>query len=776
MNRGDKRGVAILIVIGMLAVLTLAAIAFSISMRVERKGASNFRDSIQARHMLGSALSAAIDDINRNMDSPGFPFALYPEWDLLASTQVAYWGSNTAPVVSRSGIEYVQGASGNANTYRARVESLITSVTSNGPFWTAIDDTSGQVRGRFAYIAVNCSGMLDANLVGGTNHTVGASPREIQVGVLPEFGNKTNDFARTRDTHLRYETLPELVALNGSLKSNDFSFDVYSLAPDNQILRPDMTITNKVYIGPQTNLWRMSDITNALIRSGVPASRVLNAYYGLVDYCDSNSIPTTNATYGCMEAVPMINEVMMPVCSLTVNGSNFVEAVGLGIGLFSPFVNTIGLAGYSLNYDIRFQNNGVGNPAFVPTVTVTGTVALAGSAGPGNAYTLVPVAPPIQHQGAFAGSTNVDYFIYVSAYLTDVAGQRVDEVPSPYNPPMTRGARLHVVGTAIQGMTNFTDWCECLDPRFNWDPENLTWGLTGSSFKQWYRGEDIRMFSHSNYTFSAHGPGVPGAATNQNRIVSFAFHPTAFPWNGPGNPWDLDDDTDMYVANRPLRTVGESGYICYDIWKTIRLYDHRFTHATNDLPNPYTEMSYCHTVLDNFTVYPLDCPGARGLVNVNTWDTNVLASVFVNVPPDEYNPGTVSGLATNTARTVAWEVYNHGPYTNLSSMGTFEKGLNWPSWVSGSTEIARESLLRNSAGLLTVRHNQFTILLLADAYSAGLGNEAQAGSILASARAVAQVWRDPYPLWDNANRRFVTDGSGRRVHRWFLRYWRILDD
>ena len=66
MNNKEK-GSALVIVLGMLAVLMLMAVAFSIIMRTERAGTTNLRHSLTAQNGIQSAIAHAISDIDKKL-------------------------------------------------------------------------------------------------------------------------------------------------------------------------------------------------------------------------------------------------------------------------------------------------------------------------------------------------------------------------------------------------------------------------------------------------------------------------------------------------------------------------------------------------------------------------------------------------------------------------------------------------------------------------------------------------------------------------------------
>jgi len=154
-----------------------------------------------------------------------------------------------------------------------------------------------------------------------------------------------------------------------------------------------------------------------------------------------------------------------------------------------------------------------------------------------------------------------------------------------------------------------------------------------------------------------------------------------------------------------------------------------------------------HAVIDRFSVATNS--GAtnvfRGLVNPNSTQRDVLASVFNGMPIEEYPGGPPSGtLPWADAQALATTLIASWPYTNLSDIGR----ANWDGFFAVcsvanqlDTTLKRETFLRNVMGLLNARQNVFTIVLAAEL--AGQDND-RFPRLAIRQRAVAIVWRDPY--------------------------------
>jgi hypothetical protein len=247
-------------------------------------------------------------------------------------------------------------------------------------------------------------------------------------------------------------------------------------------------------------------------------------------------------------------------------------------------------------------------------------------------------------------------------------------------------------GVNVNGTYFINAAVECLDPRFNYYVNNTN---------LWR--------NQTSHTL---------ADTNTWTINYLATH------------GDCDNDAKMYVANGPLQSVAELGYLVYSTnkpWCTVKLYGGNL-----------------HRVLDVFAIGTNDATGVavthsrRGLVNPNTWEKEALATVFADMPVDDYPGGPATPLPMGSARDVFDEFWDSGwVCTNLSDFG---RGLtNWAAPFT--TEARRESLFRNAFGLLSVRQNLFTIVI--GAHVAKGGQFPLARNII-SQRAVAVVWRDPY--------------------------------
>ena len=60
-----RSGVALIVVLGLVAILMIVSVTFTIHMRVERAGAANLRHSVIARQIVKGGLAAALMAIDK---------------------------------------------------------------------------------------------------------------------------------------------------------------------------------------------------------------------------------------------------------------------------------------------------------------------------------------------------------------------------------------------------------------------------------------------------------------------------------------------------------------------------------------------------------------------------------------------------------------------------------------------------------------------------------------------------------------------------------------
>jgi len=75
-----RSGSALVVVLGMLAVIMLMAVAFSTYMRTERAGTTNLRHALVAKEMMQSAIARTMQSIDESFGNPKDNWPA-PDWD-----------------------------------------------------------------------------------------------------------------------------------------------------------------------------------------------------------------------------------------------------------------------------------------------------------------------------------------------------------------------------------------------------------------------------------------------------------------------------------------------------------------------------------------------------------------------------------------------------------------------------------------------------------------------------------------------------------------------
>jgi len=181
MSKSDKfqeKGSALLVVLGFLTFMIISAVSFCIYMRIERQASSNYRHSLTARHLLESSLYRAMDEVDADLrgDSVVNATTKFPyHWEGRVFTSK----SNTpeiedARVLSLEALSFLPASlvndaryySTSTNTqFGAKWRRMSMPIEGNVDIKNNSASSSGNKSyvGRYAYICVNLSDMLNIN-------------------------------------------------------------------------------------------------------------------------------------------------------------------------------------------------------------------------------------------------------------------------------------------------------------------------------------------------------------------------------------------------------------------------------------------------------------------------------------------------------------------------------------------------------------------------------------------------------------------------------------
>ena len=501
-------------------------------------------------------------------------------------------------------------------------------------YWINIEATVNSKTttvGRVAYLIANCSGLLDANYVGGSNRADGTHPAEIAIEYLTEIGADKPSLINYRTANGSFEILPKLAAWKPSWHpSNMFC---YSASLENEWRQSWLDVKGKVDIsGGITNLTdpaKRNAIITAFWASGLTnAGEAEAAYTNLIDYVDSDFLPLDLHTSA--DAFPMINEVMFNN-TVSIDTTNYNVTSTLTVELWYPF---------SFNnpnsFKVDLQANISLDPAYkgitLPGISISSNINFTPSSfliltqTSSNSITIdpLPAAQP---------NSIVQWTESITKAEVSIAGQIVDK----FDLPLICATTTTTTSASLQISK------ECVDPRFNWDPDSAQWG-------PWTNTSSLNDKNWETKTY----------------WINYSII-----------------DQDIEVANSPLQSPNELSHLIYSTqaWITI------------DLAN--------HNVNDNF------CLGApvvdRGFVNPNTTITDVLAVTFCNV--QAYTNG--GGVSLADARTIADAIISSKPiygYKTLSEVqSVIQNSTNIPTYIDKDVLVAKtEKLLTLRQNLFVI--------------------------------------------------------------------------
>lgn len=723
----NKAGIALVMVLGFLALLIIAAVSFSILMRTERLAARSYVDVLKARNLLQLGLARAIDDVNNQLGGPDI--RVYPENTVMTPSLGVFSTESITNLWSGSATNYTPHA------FRGEVNAVSGSLP-----WVLVRDQEHPDRplvGRYTFIAIDSGGFLDANIVSGDSDSYGYGddPRDIRLAAIPEF---RDSFAETRSNlWVRFESYPELdlasrlqfSSADSRLPSNTF---IYSRFP-NMYLDSNNQGQPRVQLDPNNVAgWNFAQVTNAL--GGVGPDTIVPdpaMFFGVMQDYASDSYAPLDGNYNRINArrVPMLNEVIVSnrfSVATNASGARVTHEVSIVTELAYPFA----LDTTDPSFLVRVE----------PVINALAVTAGGPSLFPSPVDEQIDLAPPVT-LSAFDYSvvTNVftrtiqlgatewpasQFVIQVRIPGIDIqesaAGVIADRISAFNNSAFQWRGAPPSDGGALEPWEDATGY-SALDPRINWDPSDTSqWDefdpLTPGTRNTWLQDEIVNRLN------------INDQEVERSHSV------------GPGER---------------MRTIGELSYLLYDVskpWTTIRLLDNP------DFPEPDNPAE----VFDRFTIYPTNRPATYGWVNPNTPQDGVIAAVLASSRSESYpgegedDPDGPDAGDVDTLTQQIRDFLDDGQFMQRSELTQF----TIPEGATDRDKFEVESIMRNAIELFDTQQNLITLILAAQAITE---DEAGDETVLAETRAVALVWRDPY---------LNADGE----HDIFVRYFRWLQE
>ena len=716
----DRKGVALVIVLGFLAILTLMAVGMAISMRTERLASRSYMDMVQARMFCQSALAYSMQDMEDYLTSLNDPeyklspafinsFSQHGDWvlpsyekdcvgppDMFTNSLIEGTGTNFAP--------YIPGLCWPVLAESGRWQSIGSVYREAEWIHTTRELASGQTvtNGRFMYLIFDNTVGIDMNLVG-KNDPFGFRMSGDYIKCFVN-GESFSEFTNNRIDHVRYDTLKDIRNANDLASygqkaiyapwSGPSDMTSFSYFPPMGRVAIDLNSGIAVeempaQISTNLNEWVESDIKAKLkividqagwrhVEGAVDEDEL---YELLVDFVDDDSDPH-NAEGVTMEAIPMVSEFMVNTNSLDVE-------------IWSPFVGDDENR-YTEEFHIEVKSD-------------------TQSYEEGN----LTLPAWNRHDRPLDPKT---FSINLSSPVTNTLNNVEISVRKSKGGPLLD----RVVLSQVEPGRSY----QCNDPRFNhldsqWDDFD-----SGSP-------NQINQYSKNGYADNGGAPGAKG--------------------------YVADGDYLMYCANRPLRCTGELGYLPVAPWRTLKLYEDP-RNNTRDL-DPVLDYFVMTTNVRHNLVSPNDSMGPHRTHNVALDVGNkVNQGMFRNYLGEPENGPNDSGYF---AGRISSYVRSRNVFTNLSDMGMLY-GDNIIGKYKGNapefSELRLEHFMRRASAVYNLRSSLFIVCMWGQA----LGTEPQdtgdrySFPVKAEAQAVALVWRDPYP-----------DEKGE--HRKFIRYMRWLE-
>ncbi|MBM4149681.1 MAG: hypothetical protein FJ224_11680 [Lentisphaerae bacterium] len=677
-----RRGVALILTLGLLFIVLVIAFGFAISMHIERGAATAHYQATWARQAIFQPMSIAQREIQHHA-------GIYPDW--AARKPHGPFESNKGetqkirdmvPLVTN----YLPAAAGIRPVALTKLNDL---------YWYNLFHIGGAFREELlnqagiwydgnpvyvedavcATLLANCSGLLDIHVVGRTNRLHGTSPAEIQVTPLRDGG------AVSATRNITYmESFPELRKRAGRDITNFFH---YSHFPVGEYWSDKKgAIDGAAYVGGDPATWKNDSILASLDAAGIhDIAQQGIILTNMMDYVDADFEPR-NLNAPSQEPVPGFNEISVK-SSYTCERTSptqclYTLSLELHVELFSGYLEPSASAAYTIlsprysltprvpNAGFANQNRNLNQAVNLRSPVITNIV-------------VTPLFPPQTVTATFLDPMqwsntcqSLVYDINFPNFRLAKGSDQVDRFASFAWTITNALPRLPALGETVTNANVWARTIECLDPRFNWDINNTA---------QW-RGTSVRT-PNSNNTWT----------------VEYMANPAN----------ETDPDTQMYSANARFRTVGELAYIVYAPWQTIRI-------CSQPGRTAY------HSVLDTFTLYNTNVTKAvRGLINPNTEVSAVLDAAFYDMPIGPYPGATGERRITVDVSLLADAIQKHvyvspGAYfRNVSDLGGVTNlfhDTNLLAQVGATNEFLRESILRNSAGLFNTRQQLYTIFLV----------------------------------------------------------------
>lgn len=742
----NRRGVALLLCLGVLSLLMMMVLSFSYSAINNQASAQLQASLVRARLQAESTVQTVYADLSLEFSDPDDPRNIFPatkpgdtsHCGLITASPAwngrYYWistGSDHSGLAEALSVDFGNGA---------LTPSANAPLPSSEAGWNPLQEagTGSRLVGRVAYLLIDQSGMIDPSpIVGNTIEAneprKGISPEEINLKNIltdPAFAEEFQQqgvgngslpagqrwfsyrqifnripLAQTYNAELCERLFPISYDVEAFHTINDdkHRFDLKNAEWDN--FHNDITAsgidadaglfydTNRVITTPSGGIPWLHHCPNTNQKNQIIAN--------LIDYSDSDNIATTdnaaNPTYVGLEQVPYINEILFAAEIISLGGGNYNLQLEAFAELANIYRNAVGAGGH-----LQIQASVTGNSISGSPVTLTFNW---------NGLTNIPakrydsLSGQIQNLG-IGGSNSISNLTLTvtAAKLTDSSGNLWDFSRTNASAPTT----LNVGSTQMINV-------EVNDPRDNLDADQWTWG-TWAPFTNGTLGA-----RNAACTAPAAGPD------NDDEIGNYMG-------DGPGGATDEINISTAFIRNAPMESLWELGAIHRGTpWQTINLKTYNETAGNTGGLGAYTAGDA--NILDQVKL--TDATEVSGRINSNTYLPSTFQGLFggVTVGGAYDNPGAGTSLSiaqinqiigTPGSLTAGELLYENGsdpasatdeiegndPFRSRAEIATATK-LSDGSVIAQPTDASQEEIIGKVIALTTVRSNLMTLIVTA---------------------------------------------------------------
>jgi len=761
--KNQRSGIALITVLGFLSIILIMALTLMTMTRVEKLVSKSAEQLVMARQLSKSALATAMDEVDTLLWDTGPGYRIHSgNDDMIFSLPPADYAAGAITGVVLDLLFDAQTLDWLPDRYADATPELQ---------WVQIKDREADINGdypilgRYAYIAFDCTGLLDANLVDQSSmpRANGTSLGEVKLDrtVLEDMrATAGENLQHNRSHYKRFDTFGEIIRLNNGTNepcawNSGWSEDTVFVAPNNS-LTPYSLAYDTAEKGwwdwePTVMWWRppgefsdtLSGPSNIVDWSESYAASVFGSsdfnYANpadmaqcLMDYMDTDFTPKSTQI-PCCEPIPMINEVIISEELRIIGGASIRSTMSFDVELWFPFQSITNGHTYEVSItmgDIEF-NRGVmgvacreaGSPFFILAPNAANPIAvtpvdLTVTRPPFNNNWFSTVKIEFEFNAALPVTTPISYPIKTMNDITKITINLLDLDEGTTVDTAETTTRIRVQTQLSAGLVaNSSEvGLAVKDPRLNHDSG------------QWAAGSITR----DALNFGGWGTGNDNIGKSQNG--------------------DLEC-TNLYVRNGPPESQAELGFIpTGEPWTTIDLFSNegrKLLQVLRDADQPMPNQIF-------------------GTVNPNSQFTNVLRAVFFDAPtenPGQTNRRVVSAMADLIAEGMT--EYTAQPRSRGDALDSAAAWVTTAAFIPGGTltdqqglnNNQKESIIRNSYRLFNANNNLFTYVIIAQAIKdddrIGQWDGEDIDIPSGESRIVALVWRDPFPNEDGRHTQFI---------------------